>query len=1122
MGYTEAQAVSLNKLSQAAIDTATKTRSFSQLLDNLKDDASTAWAHVFQAIIGNLTQATAEFTKLSSVAQNIFLAPVNDLAAMIEVFNSFGGRVILIQAMSNAFHELGAIIGIVKSAFSEVFGSSGQSNGFGFTLALIAGGLLHLTDALQLTKRGAEDLKTIFAGLFSAVKIVIDVIAAMYGGLTNIKSSASGAGSGLLGFLDTIAKYVIALRKAIESGTALQTFFDTLGKIISIPVKALGLIIGALGGFAGATASAVSGASSFVSKVATEFSKLGSAIINGIKSGNLSNVGTLINQILLGGVLVQIKKFISGFGESSGSGGGLLDTIKESFEGLTNSLKALQQNLKADTLQKIAIAVALLTASLVALSFVNVGNLTKALTTMTIMFTELLGALAVVSKIAGSSGVVKMTVIGVALNLLATSILILTGAVAILAHFSWDQLTKGLAAIAILLAELSVAILLMSNNAKGVATASFAMEKMAIAMNIMAEAVERLGALPLDVLAKGVVTIAALLLLLTTFQNLSGGQKLISSAVGMVLIGAALNVMASAIAKLGSLSLGTLVKGITAVAAVLLVLIVAMEAMEGALPGAAALVIAAAGLLILSKALGNLGSESWGAIGKALVALAGSLVIIIAAMALMSGALPGAAALIVVSAALYLLSGVLVVLGGLSWDTLIHGLVGLAAIFAVIGVAGLLLTPIVPALIGLGAAIALIGIGVAAAGAGVLLFGLGLTALSVAVVAAGAAALAFVKVLGGIGPAFVTSLLNGVASVAKAVGAATTAIVQAFLSIFNVVLTAIIALAPKFAKAVDVLVTAIIQIINTDVPKVVNAFLSCILDILTKVATYFPRFVATGIQIITNTINGIASKIPGVAAAAVNLITTFISAITTSAVKVTAAAITMTVNMINGIANTIRAQSPAIQGAMHNLGAAMITGITAAVVGLAGSLASALVDAVKGAVNAAKNWLLSQSPSKKTRDEIGVPIIQGIVLGIANSGGDVSDAMVNVVSVAVQNLRDNLSGISQLVSDNMDLQPKITPVVDLTQAKKGFSDLSALTKDQLINAGTSSSSAASISAANAAAAQQAGLITGVGASLQFTQNNYSPVALSAAEIYRKTKSQISIAKGVLAGNANAG
>ena len=37
-----------------------------------------------------------------------------------------------------------------------------------------------------------------------------------------------------------------------------------------------------------------------------------------------------------------------------------------------------------------------------------------------------------------------MAAIGVALNLLATSILILSAAVAILAHFSWDQLARGL------------------------------------------------------------------------------------------------------------------------------------------------------------------------------------------------------------------------------------------------------------------------------------------------------------------------------------------------------------------------------------------------------------------------------------------------------------------------------------------------------------------------------------------------------------------------------------------------------------------------------------------------------------------------------------------------------
>ena len=1120
MGYTEAQAVSLHKLSAAALDTATKTRSFSQLLDNLKDDASTAWAHVFQAIIGNLPQATSEFTKLSNVAQNIFLGPVNDLATFIDEWNKLGGRAALIDAVVSSFKDLSKILSTVKAAFSEVFPSSGGGATDGFVSMTKA--LDNFVQKLTPTKATLNDIKDIFVAVFSVIKLGITIVGDLVGVFTHAGSSASSASVSFLSIVASIANFVTRVTDAIRAGSALSDIFKLIGTVLQIPVRAISALIGALGGggAAGAAGGAISAVSGFVSKVGDEFSKLSDAIVQGIQNGDLSKVGSIINQILLGGVLVQIKKFISGLGQSS-SGPGLFDTIKESFEGLTNALKAMQTSLKADILEKIAISVALLTASLVALSFVNIGNLTKALTAMTVVFTELLSALAVVGKISGSTGIVKMNAIAVALNLLATAILTLTLAVAILSRFSWDQLAKGLSAIGILLTELSVATKLMASNTAGLITSAIAMNLMATALDVMAVAVKLLGSLPFDALAKGIGTITALLAVTLAFQTLSGsGEKLISSAAGMVLIGAALVIMASAVAKLGALSLSALAKGIGSIAAVMLILVVAMNAMDGALPGAAALVVAAAALLILAKVLNSLGAESWGAIGKALVLLAGSLLIIAAAMILMTEALPGAAALLVVSAALAILAPILVTLGNLGWQQIVTGLLALAGVFVVIGAAGLLLTPLIPSLLLLGVAIALLGVGVLAIGGGLALFAVGLTALGVALAASGAGILAFVKSMLALIPATLAAIGNGIVAFAKAIGDGASSLVTAFAQIITAIAQGITKAMPAIGTAIGAIITTLIKIVTQDGPKLITTFLNLILDIVNKMATYYPKFVTAGLNLVVNTINGIAKEVPKMAAAAVNLVVSFINSITTSTVKVVSAAVTMTIKMINGIANTLKANNAQLDSAIRNLGSAIVTGIIGAIDSLAGGIASALLNAVQGAIKAAKNWLESLSPSKLTRRELGIPIVQGIINGVIDTGDQLNGSMVTVAQNAVASFKAALGNANDLLGDSLDLQPRITPVVDLTQAKAGFNTLNGLTKSQLINATSSTVNASSISAANAAAATQAGLLTGAGTALSFIQNNYSPTALSAVDIYRKTKNQLSIARGALSG-ANA-
>ena len=1114
MGFTAQESAAIQKQAQIAVNSATQVRTVSALFQDLKEEVATAWAAVFQAVIGNIGQATATLSSFHNIAESALTKPIYDLAAILQKFTDLGGRAIIIQSLANIFHALAGVIGTVKTAFEDVFPSN--SSGTADSLITMAKAVERFTAALIPSKQTTQELTTIFEGLFSIIKIGIDIVTGLFGAFTKAGSSAGAASGGFLALAAKVAQFVINIKNAIESGGALTKFFQLLGTVISLPIKLIGAIVSALTGFGGAAGAAANAGSSFVSKVGAEFSKLSDAIVNGIKSGDLSKVGTIINQILLGGVLVSIKKFITGLGQGSG-GGGLLDTIKESFEGLTGALKAMQTSLKSDTLEKIAIAVALLTASLVALSFVNVGNLTKALTAMTVLFTELLSSLAVVAKISGSAGIVKMNAIAVALNILAGAILILSLAVAILSRFSWDELAKGLGAIAVLLTELVVATRLMSADSKGLLSSAIAMSAIAVALNLLALAVKQLGGLDLSTLGKGIGSIAALLLVIAGFQKISGGDQLISTAASMILLGAALNIIAAAVAKLGALSLGTLAKGIGAIAAVMLILVVAMNSMDGALPGAAALVIAAAALLILSKALNSLGAESWSAIGKALVLLAGSLIIIAAAMILMTEALPGAAALLVVAAALAILAPILVTLGGLSWDAIAKGLLALAGVFTIIGVAGLLLTPVVPVLLLLGVAIGLLGVGVLAAGVGIGLFAVGLTALGVALAASGAGILAFVKSMLALIPTTLSEIGLGIVAFAKAIGNGAASLVTAFAQIITAIAEGLTKAMPAVGTAIQAIITTLIKIVTQDGPKLVTTFLNLILDIVTKMATYYPKFVTAGLQLVVNTINGIAKEVPKMAAAAVNLVVAFINSIGSSTVKVVSAAVTMTIKMINGIANTLKANNAQLDSAVRNLGSAIVTGIIGAIVSLAGGIASALLNAVQNAIKAAKNWLESLSPSKLTRRELGIPIIQGIINGIIDTGDQLNGSMVTVAQNAVSSFKDALGNANDLLGDSMNLQPVITPVIDLTQAKQGLTTLNGLTKSQLVNAGTSSFTAASISAANAAAASQAGLLSSGGTSLIFNQTNNSPVALSATDIYRRTKNQISIAKGVLAG-----
>ena len=81
----------------------------------------------------------------------------------------------------------------------------------------------------------------------------------------------------------------------------------------------------------------------------------------------------------------------------------------------------MQQNIKAETLKEIAIAVALLAGSMVAMSLVDPSRLKSSLAAMTVAFGELLGAMAILTAVSKTAGFIKLPVIACSFDLICRS-----------------------------------------------------------------------------------------------------------------------------------------------------------------------------------------------------------------------------------------------------------------------------------------------------------------------------------------------------------------------------------------------------------------------------------------------------------------------------------------------------------------------------------------------------------------------------------------------------------------------------------------------------------------------------------------------------------------------------
>lgn len=104
------------------------------------------------------------------------------------------------------------------------------------------------------------------------------------------------------------------------------------------------------------------------------------------------------------------------------------------------------------------------------------------------------------------------------------------------------------------------------------------------------------------------------------------------------------------------------------------------------------------------------------------------------------------------------------------------------------------------------------------------------------------------------------------------------------------------------------------------------------------------------------------------------------------------------VGAFSGLQGSIGAVLGGAGGWFYGVGAQMMAGITRGIIDNSGSVARAAAAAVDRAVVAAQVAGDIHSPSRRTNREIGLPLIQGVALGIARGASGVRKSMVDAIN----------------------------------------------------------------------------------------------------------------------------
>lgn len=98
------------------------------------------------------------------------------------------------------------------------------------------------------------------------------------------------------------------------------------------------------------------------------------------------------------------------------------------------------------------------------------------------------------------------------------------------------------------------------------------------------------------------------------------------------------------------------------------------------------------------------------------------------------------------------------------------------------------------------------------------------------------------------------------------------------------------------------------------------------------------------------------------------------------------------------------------------------------------------------AAKAAKEALGEQSPSKVFM-EIGAYASEGLAIGIESLSGRVENASTGIADIASANARGAILSVLDAINSDIDVQPTIRPIVDLTDVKTGVAAVSGMFGD---------------------------------------------------------------------------
>ena len=234
IGYTTKQVERIIENSRKAFEAATEVKTFTQMIDTLKESLGSGWAQTFEIVIGDFMEAKALFTGLNNTIDNM-LSPIGEARnAILQMWKDDGGRTALLNSFSNLYHAVLNLLDPIKALWKAF---TPNTTNVGKALATVSKWIEQLTLGIR---NAASYVGRILATILKPVIFVANLIGQklmeLFGIVRNFGAKVLGRISPLK---DSFKKFGETVSKTFDKRvtskiksfqTTLSTTFDNIKK----------------------------------------------------------------------------------------------------------------------------------------------------------------------------------------------------------------------------------------------------------------------------------------------------------------------------------------------------------------------------------------------------------------------------------------------------------------------------------------------------------------------------------------------------------------------------------------------------------------------------------------------------------------------------------------------------------------------------------------------------------------------------------------------------------------------------------------------------------------------------------------------------------------------------